>query len=231
MYEGRLVRLASASQPPQTASCSAGLLFDIPHWNVPASPVRSRCLLPCAGQGVTTQGTASSASQRFVLQKEGQCWGMLKKPWHVTAKGCSQRSPGVVMPPPHPPPRSPCWALGALSPSHPLPGCSPCTKWLHGPPASPSPKLGALGFFAELSSVRLFPAVRGYIYPLCSCSSSVTIFCYRIFWLLVEALIRNAAINGCAPLPLGCSFFNPHCLLQCHPFPFFFIEFQVYCTC
>lgn len=78
---------------------------------------------------------------------------------------------------------------------------------------------------------RLFPAVRGYIYPLCSCSSSVTIFCYRIFWLLVEALIRNAAINGCAPLPLGCSFFNPHCLLQCHPFPFFFIEFQVYCTC
>lgn len=112
----------------------------------------------------------------------------------------------------------------------------PCTKWL---PASsprfaffPFPKSFLLwGSPQSCPPSQLFLAVRGYIYPLCSCSSSVTIFCYRIFWLLVEALIRNAAINGCAPLPLGCSFFNPHCLLQCHPFPFFFIEFQVYCTC
>lgn len=112
----------------------------------------------------------------------------------------------------------------------------PCTKWLS--PSSPRftflplPKTFLLwGSPQSCPPSQLFPAVRGYIYLLCSCSSSVTIFCYRIFWLLVEALIRNAAINGCAPLPLGCSFFNPHCLLQCHPFPFFFIEFQVYCTC
>lgn len=64
--------------------------------------------------------------------------------------------------------------------------------------------------------------VRGYISLLCSRSSSVTIFCYGIFWLLAEALIPNAAINGCAPFPLGCSFFNPRCLPQCHLFPFFF---------
>lgn len=99
-------------------------------------------------------------------------------------------------------------------------------------PSSPLPKTFLLwGSPQRCPPSQLFLAVRGYIYPLCSCSSSVTIFCYRIFWLLVEALIRNAAINGYAPLPLGCSFFNPHCLLQCHPFPFFFIEFQVYCTC
>lgn len=100
MYEGKLVRLASASRPPQTASCSAGLLFEISRRNVPASPVPSCCLPPCTGQGMAKQGAASSGSQRFVLQKEGQCWGMLKKPWHGAAKGCSRWSPGDATSPP-----------------------------------------------------------------------------------------------------------------------------------
>lgn len=151
-------------------------------------------------------------------------------------------------PPHHPSPFLPILALALGDPLHLLPlgwaGDStpsswaglPCTKWLPASspcfPFLPLPKTFLLwGSLQSCPPSQLFPAVRGYIYPLCSCSSSVTIFCYRIFWLLVEALIRNAAINGCAPLPLGCSFFNPHCLLQCHPFPFFFIEFQVYCTC
>lgn len=154
------------------------------------------------------------------------------------AREQTQLCPREVMPPPHLPAHHRDPQIGRQSPCpcphRPLSQAAiPRTKWL--PPgllASPPPQNFLLSASPPSCPLfQLFLAVRGYIYPLCSCSSSVTIFCYRIFWLLVEALIRNAAINGCAPLPLGCSFFNPHCLLQCHPFPFFFIEFQVYCTC
>lgn len=61
-----------------------------------------------------------------------------------------------------------------------------------------------------------------------SCSNH---FLIQTFLALTEAFIFHAAINGCVPFPLGCSFFNPSCLPQCHPAAFFFIDFQVCSTC
>lgn len=83
----------------------------------------------------------------------------------------------------------------------------------------------------SIPRVWLCLAITDYRYLLGLHLCSVTIFCYGTFLLLTEALISYASINGCVPFPLGCSFFNPYGLPQCHPVPFFFIDFQVYCTC